>query len=456
MAGTTKFPSIEPTRRPKPADVFVGPFQRFARLEASGGICLILATIVALAWANSPWGASYVEIWSKTYFTLGVGEWQLSKPIVIWINDLLMGLFFFMVGLEIKREILLGELSSPRKAAIPIAAAIGGMVVPAGIYAAINMGEESIRGWGIPMATDIAFALGVLALLGRRVPLSLRIFLTTLAIVDDLGALAIIAIFYTENLQTAFLGYAAGIMALLIAMNLMGFRRAIIYMLVGLFLWYLVLKSGVHATIAGVLLAATIPTSPRVHTRKFVDYARHALDQYEKEGTSEKLSPITPRQFAATASLKEACDEVQSPLSRLEYLIIPWVAFFIVPVFALSNAGVALDADVAETVGSRVYLGIFFGLLVGKPLGVFLFTWLAVKLKIGELPNNCSWAHIHGAGWLAGIGFTMSLFIANLAFSEVLLDRSKLAILAASLIAGIVGFVLLWRAKPAGGHDDHH
>jgi len=438
---------IDPHESRDPADHIVGPLRRFARYEAAGGLVLIGVTLAALIWANSPISDSYVALWEKTKLSIGVGDWGLEKPLVIWINDLLMSFFFLLVGLEIKRELLVGELKSPRKAIVPIAAAIGGMAVPGAIYAAINFGHPTIRGWGIPMATDIAFALGLLALLGSRVPVSLRVFLTTLAIIDDLGALIIIAVFYTENLQVEYLGYAAIVVALMTGLNLAGFRRFIIYQLVGAVLWYLILKSGVHATITGVVVAMIIPAHTRVSSARFLQYGRKTLDRFEADGVSDERAWTTPTQQSAALAIEDGAMKVQTPLRRFEHILLPWSAFFIIPIFALSNAGVALDPDIAETVGSRTYLGVLLGLLVGKPVGVLLATWIVVKSGVGSLPTGANWHQIHGVGWLAGIGFTMSLFIANLAFDEVQLDRAKLAILAASIIASVTGLTILHLAS---------
>jgi len=452
-------PHIEPIEPPneqrEPIDVVLSPLRRFARYEAAGGLVLIAVTVIALVWSNSPAASSYTGLWNKTLVSIGVGSWGLEKPLVVWINDLLMSFFFLLVGLEIKRELLVGELRSPRKAVVPIAAAIGGMAVPGGLYALVNIGEPTMRGWGIPMATDIAFALGVLALLGSRVPVSLKIFLTTLAIIDDLGALAIIAIFYTENLKPEYLLYAAIVTALMAGLNLAGFRRFVVYQLVGAVLWYLILKSGVHATITGVVVAMIIPARTRVSGAHFLAYAQGTLDLFQKEGVKNRRAWTTPVQQSAALALEDASTKIQTPLRRFENMLLPISAFFIIPVFALSNAGVALDADIAGTVASPVYLGITLGLVLGKPIGVLLGTWLVVKSGLGALPTGASWPQILGIGFLSGIGFTMSLFIANLAFAQEQLDQSKLAILAASLIAGITGFIILRLSRSAQDAQSH-
>jgi Na+:H+ antiporter, NhaA family len=437
----------------------LAPFSRFMKFEASGGIALIVMAAVAMIWANSAGADSYFNLFLKTKVTVGFGDWALSKALILWINDLLMALFFLLVGLEIKREVLRGELNSMRKASVPIAAAIGGMLVPGLLFAAINWGEPTIRGWGIPMATDIAFALGVLALAGRRVPLALGVFLTTLAIVDDLGALVIIAVFYTEQIGLSYLGYAGLCLIALIVLNVLGFRKPLPYLLVGIVLWYFVLKSGVHATIAGVVVALTIPSSTRVDQNLYAGFIRRMLDRFS--GQIETLGPgvTTPDQQSVVLAIEKAGREVETPLRRLESALLPWCAFLILPVFALANAGVALDFGGEESVmPMRVLIGVAVGLLIGKPIGVFAATWICVKLGFGELPKGVGWRHIHGAAWLAGIGFTMALFIANLGYAgdSQALDAAKLGVLGASVLAGVVGWGLLMTGPKISPDEDHH
>ncbi len=456
---------IEPIKTPSkdsvpvPADRLLAPFERFMRLEAAGGIALILMAVLAMIWANSGWSGSYIEFFQGRKFTIGFGDWALSKPLILWINDLLMAVFFLLVGLEIKREILMGDLSTPKKAALPVAAAIGGMVVPGIIYAAVNWGSPTVRGWGVPMATDIAFALGVLALVGSRVPSSVRIFLTSLAIADDLGALIIIAVFYTEQIGLNYLAMAGAGMAVLVVLNVLGFRRPLAYMLVGVVVWYFVLKSGVHATIAGVLVALTIPTSLRVDQRDYVGFVRRMIGRFEEEIDPNDPWRTDSGQQTVVLAIEAAGKEVQSPLRRLEQQLITWVAFLILPIFALSNAGVPIElgASSGEPGTGRAMIGVALGLLIGKPIGVFGVTWLAVKLGIGELPPGVRWRHIHGAAWLAGIGFTMALFIANLAFANTpaTLNAAKLGVLAASVMAGIVGLVVLMTGPKTTFRDPH-
>lgn len=426
-----------------PAQRLLRPFQEFARLEAAGGILLLLCAVVALVWSNSPWKESYFDLWHTT-LTVGFGSAALSKPLLLWINDGLMAIFFFVVGLEIKREILVGELASARQAALPLAAAAGGMLVPAIFYVALNAGGEGAAGWGIPMATDIAFALGVLALLGPRVTVSLKIFLTALAIADDLGAVLVIALFYTADISWASLAAAALFLALLLVMNRLGLRRPLVYALFGVAVWLAFLKSGVHATVAGVLVAMTVPSTVRLNPSAFLVQSRSVLNDFEKAGVGAKPLFSNQHRQAAIHTLERTCEHVQPPLQRLEHALHPWVTFAILPVFALANAGVSLTGEVTTAVTHPVALGVALGLVIGKPLGITLFSWLAVRSGLATLPGGIGWRHIHGAGWLAGIGFTMSLFIASLAFGESeVLETAKLGILLASLIAVVIGSLLL-------------
>ncbi len=423
-------------------------FQEFIHLEASSGILLLICTIIALIWANSPWADSYTRLWG-TPFTISFGEAGLSKALILWINDGLMAVFFFVVGLEIKREILDGELSSPRQAALPIAAALGGMVVPALLYTLLNLGTPGISGWGIPMATDIAFALGVLALLGNRIPLSLKVFLTALAIVDDLGAVMVIALFYTAEIAWTYLGISAGLFGLLMVINRFGVRSLSVYILIGLVLWVMVLKSGVHATVAGVLLAMAIPSQTKTRVDNFVEQQHVFLDELDSHDDGVVPEQLNEQQQSAVQAIETSATNLQSPLQRLEHALHPWVAFFIMPIFALANAGVAIEGSIGASLTETVSLGIIAGLAIGKPLGITLFSWLALRIGLATLPADISMKHIHGAGWIAGIGFTMALFIAGLAFgSSPLLTTAKIGILAASLLAGGIGFLILRRIKP--------
>lgn len=376
--------------------------------------------------------------------------WYQQHSTAMWINDLLMAIFFLVVGLEIKREILVGELASPKRAALPIFGALGGMIGPALIFVAFNYGKETIGGWGIPMATDIAFAVGILAMLGSRIPNSLKVFLTSLAIVDDLGALVVIAVFYTDNLQLEFLGYAGTIIAILMFMNVLRVRWITLYLALGLPLWYFVYMSGVHATIAGVLLAMTIPAHARVNAVNFVFSTRKALEVFEKahDNPETDVKESTVRRAAVNAIIANS-RQVLPPLHRIEHVLHPWVAFFIIPVFALANAGIPIHGGIGENLSDPAAIGIILGLFIGKPVGVVLLAWIACKIGIASLPKGVSWRHIIGAGMLAGIGFTMAIFIANLAYANSMahLEHAKLAILVASALSAICGALMLMTCK---------
>jgi len=367
----------------------------------------------------------------------------LSKTLRHWINDGLMVIFFFVVGLEIKRELLIGELSSPRKAALPIAAALGGMLAPATFFLLFNYGAPGQPGWGIPMATDIAFTIGLLTLLGKAVPFSLKIFVTALAIVDDIGAVLVIALFYSQGIGWWSLGGGLVILALLVLFNALGVRHPLGYALLGVALWLAFLQSGVHTTIAGVLLAMTIPASTDLTSRDAVQRGRYLLSKLEAVNKSPDLRPKTSEEQAILESLEESAEKAQTPMQRLEHTLGPWSTFVIMPVFALANAGLPL---VGLKIADPVALGIIVGLVLGKPLGITFFSWLAVRTGLATISESISWRLLLGGGALAGIGFTMSLFIANLAFPDVgLLQVAKAGILLGSLIAAVVGVLLVGR-----------
>ena len=424
------------------ASVFVGPAQAFVRTEASGGIVLLAATLLALLWANSPWDDRYFDLWNAR-LSLDVSLFRIDEDLLHLVNDGLMAIFFFVVGLEIKRELLHGELASPRKAALPVAAAVGGMVAPALIYSVFNAGGDGAKGWGIPMATDIAFALGVLALLGRRVPFSLKVFVLALAIVDDLGSIGVIAVFYTETISWEAAAWALVVLAVIFVANRAGLRSVDVYVALGIVFWVAVLKSGVHATIAGVLLAALTPAKPYFEDASFEPGAEELLERLR--GGAGRDDEASSRQ-ETLVEFERLSRESAAPLDRLERMLHPWVSYLIVPVFALANAGIPLSGGaIRDAATSDVGLGVAAGLVIGKPLGIVLMTWLVVRLGWAELPKNVRIPHILGAGLLAGIGFTVSLFIAGLAFDDAALTAdAKLGILGASLIAGICGFVYLW------------
>ena len=432
-----------------PADIILRPFRDFARRQAASGIILIAAAVAALVWSNSPWASTYVGLWGETEITIGSGEHALAMPLIVWINDLGMALFFLLVGLEIKREILVGELASVRKAALPIIAAAGGMIVPGVIYAIVNLNEATLRGWGVPVATDIAFALGVLALLGKRAPLSLKVFLASLAIADDVGALLVIALFYTGNIQLWYLLGAGAALLLLVLINRLGFRSPLIFLLIGAVVWFLVHESGVHATIAGVLVAMTIPARASIVADRFLSQSHRSIELFEKEARQSDQLMTNAEVVGAVHAIMHSCRQVASPLRRIEHALHPWVAFLIVPLFAFANAGVPLGENFGPAIRSPVSVGVVLGLVVGKPVGIMLSSWVAVRLGIAALPRGVVWWHILGAALLAGIGFTMSLFIAHLAFEDAAdLNAAKLGILVASLGAGILGWGVL-RTAPA-------
>jgi NhaA family Na+:H+ antiporter len=426
-----------------PIEKLTFPIQEFLHKEASGGILLIIATVVALIWANSAFADSYNNLW-HTYLTLELGNFALKYSLHHWINDGLMVIFFFVVGLEIKRELLVGELSSVKKASLPIAAALGGMILPALFYVLFNSGGEGAAGWGIPMATDIAFVVGILALLGKRVPLSLKIFILALAIVDDIGAVMVIAIFYTVEISMTSLALAGGILILLVIMNRMGVRNILIYSIVGIFLWLAFLKSGVHATVAGVLLAFTIPSTSRINTKKFSSETGELIKKFNDSGEHGANVLTNEIRLSAIHKIEMNCDKLLTPLQRFEHGLHPWVSFLIMPLFALANAGVSIGSGLASAITHPISLGIIVGLFVGKQLGIFAFSYLAIKFGLALKPDGVSWKKIYAASILAGIGFTMSLFIANLALgTEELLNISKVGVLSGSILSGIVGFIIL-------------
>ena len=424
----------------QPVDRLLAPFREFTAREASGGLLLMAAAVLAIVWANSPAADAYVALW-ETPVTIGVGDYTLSKSLLVWINDGLMAIFFLVVGLEIKREVLVGELASVRRASLPITAAVGGAVLPAILFLLITSGDpEAARGWGVPMATDIAFALGVLVLLGSRVPMGLRIFLTALAIVDDLLAVMVIAIFYSSDVSLLALGAAGVILLVLIAANFLGVRRPLVYGLLGIALWVAILQSGIHATIAGVLLAMTIPARTRIDPTDFLERARGFISDFAGR---EDVQPDEAH-HAALWELEDLTESAQAPMLRMEHALHPWVAFLIVPIFALANAGVSIGGEAGTVLTEPVVLGIVFGLVVGKQVGITLAAWLVVRLGWASLPDGVGWRHIYGGAWLGGIGFTMSLFVADLAFGHSpALDLAKIGILTASVIAGVGGYVIL-------------
>lgn len=411
----------------------LSPIQRFWDSEARGGLILFGFAVAAFILANSPASSWYFDL-KKMLISLNVGGWSLEKTLASWVKDFLMAFFFLLVGLEIKREIVMGELSNPRQAALTIVAALGGMIVPALIYTALNAGGPGQPGWGVPMATDIAFAIGVLSLLGKRVPLGLKVFLTAFAIVDDLGAVLVIAFFYTSGLNLPALLISLGFFALALLAGRLKVTRLSIYLLIGAFMWYFMLESGVSPTVAAVLLALAVPVTRRISLPEL----QSQLDEAARKDP-EMLE-------AAMERLEKTLVRAQSPLHRLEHALHPWSTYLIMPVFAFFNAGVTLSGAGLGAVG----MGAFLGLLLGKPLGILLVCWLAVRLGIAVLPAGVNWPMILGAGFLGGIGFTMSLFVAALGFADApaLLDQAKLGVLASSVVAAIIGLLVVsWAAR---------
>ena len=454
MPSSTATPPVRPpTARPRIVGRVLQPFQEFARIGSLGGVVLLMTTAVALVWSNSAWGDSYFHLW-ETPIAIGGADAPLTLSLHHWINDALMVVFFLLVGLEIKREVLVGELASPKQAALPIVAALGGMVVPALLYVLVNRSGPGSAGWGIPMATDIAFALGILALLGSRVPIGLKVFLAALAIVDDLGAVLVIAFFYTSNLVWGALAGAAVCIAILVTLNVRRVSALTPYLMVGLVLWYCILLSGIHSTIAGVILAFAIPTNSRINAEEFSQRARALLDDFDRTETGDLLVITSKGQQDALNGLDVAVSAVNAPLLKLEHSLQALVSFGIMPLFALSNAGVRLSG-IGEAMVSPVALGVVLGLVVGKMLGITTFSMVAVRLGLAALPSGVTWRTLHGAAWLGGIGFTMSLFVAGLAFADAsLLDQAKIAVLGASTVAGIVGFVILRQSPvPASSEE---
>ena len=416
------------------------PVQTFIRTESFGGILLLTAALIAMLWANSPWSSSYFDLW-HAHVSFDAGPLTISEDLGHWVNDGLMAIFFFVVGLEIKREFLYGELADRRRGALPIAAAAGGMVAPALFFLLFNAGAVGEQGWGIPMATDIAFALGVLALLGRRVPVELRLFLLAIAVVDDLGAIVVIAIFYTEDLAMNAAGLALVLLVAIVAMNRVGIRSYNAYVVVGALLWVAVLKTGVHATIAGVILAALTPSQPYFSRRGLLDAAPGLLHRFQSAMEKDDHDDSA----AALAELATLSEATESPLAHLERLVHPWSSYVVLPLFALANAGVVLSGQaIDDALSSPVTLGIVVGLLAGKVIGVIGATWLMVTFRLGSLPRNTTWTHIWGVSMISGMGFSVSLFITGLAYEDdSLISDAKIGVFAASVVAGVLGYAFL-------------
>jgi NhaA family Na+:H+ antiporter len=425
---------------------FVRPLLNFIRVESAGGVVLLVAAVIALLWANAPFGESYESFW-ETHFEFSLGTFHLEETLRDLVNDGLMAIFFFVVGLEIKRELVAGDLRDPKAAALPVIAALGGMIVPALIFISFNGAGEASRGWGIPMATDIAFSIGVVSLLGRRVPVGAKLFLLALAIVDDIGAIAVIAIFYTDVLLFGYLGGAIGGLVLVAVAQRVGIRSMTFYFPVALMTWYCLLESGVHATIAGVALGMLTPVRSMYSDRQYHDRTTRILDRYD----FDKAAPRGAERVDHDAlEISKIARESVSPLDRLETSLHPWSSFVIVPIFALANAGVRFAGlDLVEAATHPVSLGVMFGLFAGKIVGISLFAWLAVKFRFAVLPRLAGWTHIVGLAAIAGIGFTVSLFVTGLAYDSALLaDRAKIGIFVGSFAAGLVGYLILRSITP--------
>ncbi len=428
--------------------IILTPFQSFVKIEGFSGILLLITTIIALIWANSPFGDSYQSIWQ---YKLGFSTpfFELQKPLILWINDALMAIFFFLIGLEIKREFLIGELNSVKKIAFPLFGALGGMSVPVMFYLFLNHNPETQVGWGIPMATDIAFSLAVLNALGSRVPLSLKIFLTAFAIVDDIGAVLVIAIFYSSDIDIALLLYAFGLLAILYAIAYKGIYSKYLITFFGIIIWTLFLKAGIHPTLAGILLAFSVPIRQKVDTPEFIDNLTRITKRIKKAKVLDK-SILSKEQIGEIDALEYWTDKNQSPLQRLEHNLHGWVAYFIIPVFALANAGVSFSNS--TELDTQLIINMTICLVAGNSIGISTIILLAKKIKLIEVPNDIGTQQIIGVAFLAGIGFTMSIFIAGLAFENdpINIDSAKIGILVGSFISAVIGFLILrWRPRNA-------
>ncbi|MBL7845309.1 MAG: Na+/H+ antiporter NhaA [Cyclobacteriaceae bacterium] len=430
-------------------DHLLKPFNSFIKNESTAGIFLLMCSLVALALSNSPLSDEFHHLWEYE-FSISIGNYAVSNNLHHWINDGLMAMFFFVVGLELKREIMGGELSSIKNALLPLTAAVGGMVIPALIYVFFNYkNPETLSGWGIPMATDIAFALGILSLLGKRVPLSVKIFLTALAIADDLGAVLVIAIFYTSDISFLNLATGAVFLITLMTANYLGIRSTLFYGIVGIGgLWLAFLMSGVHATVAGVLAALTIPARTKIDEVGFAMRLRNYVTEFESIPPNN-VTLLEPEQLHVVEKIKTLTKAATTPLQRLEHALHPIVLFIVMPIFALANAGISLQGITLNEIITPVSMGVFFGLLLGKFVGVVGASWFALKMGWAELPGDMPFKNIYGIGMLAAVGFTMSLFITNLAFqSRDVILQAKVGTLSASLLAGAIGFLILKKTLP--------
>jgi len=417
------------------------PFQKFVKIESLGGILLLAATIIALAWANSPYVGTYQGIWA---YELGIqtDSFVFTKPLILWINDGLMAIFFFLIGLEIKREMLIGELNSIKKMAFPLLGAVGGMIIPVVLFIILNENQATLDGWGIPMATDIAFSLAILNSLGKRVPLSLKVFLTAFAIIDDIGAVLVIAIFYSGTLNVTLLMIALGMLAILYYLGRKGFYSKFLLLFAGVIIWFLFLKVGVHPTIAGILLVFSIPIRQKIKTETFLTELEQVYNKI-KGATILNKPILSNEQLGHVGTLEDWSSKFQSPLQHLEHNLHGWVAYFIIPIFALANAGVMINGG--TDINTALMINIIICLFLGKGLGIPLVILLGKKLKIIDIPDDINGWQIVGVSFLAGIGFTMAIFIASLAFLSTpeYINTAKIGILIGSFISGTVGFIIL-------------
>lgn len=445
----TTFANISGTGQERQLALALTPLESFVRTSVSGIGLLLLGTALALIAANSPLSSAYEHFW-ETEFTIGVVDgFGVTASLRHWVNDGLMALFFFIVGLEIKREVLVGEMRSPKQAALPISAAVGGAVIPALIFFGLNLGGPAAHGWGIPMGTDTAFSLGVISLLGTRVRPLLLVFLTAFAIVDDILAVLVIAVFYTAQINWIWIGVTVVLLGMLGVANFAGFHGWPIFAFVGLIVWFAVYKSGVHATFAGVLVAMTVPARSWINPSEFLVRARQSIADFEAACFMAPTILSNEPQQQATQQLEKLCEDVETPMTHLQHRLNPWVAYGILPIFAFANAGIPLVHGLGEAFASRETWGVIAGLVIGKPLGIVLFAWLAVKIGIAIKPRAIAWSHVMGVGVLGGIGFTISLFIADLAFSDrAIADASRVGILFGSVTAGVLGYLVLKAVLP--------
>lgn len=448
--GAPTIEDITGTAQERPIGMALTPLQEFVKTSVSGIGLLLAGTVLALVLANSPLSDGYTRFW-ETHLTIGLPGFEISEPLRRWVNDALMSIFFFLLGLEIKREVLVGELRSPRQAAFPIAAALGGAVVPALLYLVLNLGGQGARGWGIPIGTDTAFALGVLSLLGGKVRPVLLVFLTAETIVDDIIAVLVIAVFYTASISWPALAVAAVLMLVLALANHAGINNIGVYAVLGVAVWLAVFESGVHGTIAGVLVAMAIPSRAFINPGAFLKRSRQLLDEFERscEAAPNILTNETQQRVART--VEQLSEQVETPMTKLEHRLNPWVAYGILPIFAFANAGIPVLSGLGEAITNPVTWGVVLGLAVGKPIGITLFSWLAARAGVAARPRAIEWSHVASIGFLSGIGFTMSLFITELSFEHgPLADAARVGILMASLIAGAAGYLILRATlKPA-------